>query len=277
MIDTQQASPSNGIGYEEIRHVAQGHNKTHVTSALLAVAKSLGWIEKRGRNEAQKYDYVQAADVAAELREKLYAAGIFVSATVGLPITKEYEGNNLKKVRITTVLVSWCFTDTASGEFLIVNVPGEAMDAGDKAIYKAMTGSLKYALMLNFLLPTGDDPEKDSAADEVYTAKAVSRATQAPPQRASPPARTATRAAPDTNAGPYAIPFGKHKGKAMSAVPTDDLDWLARAMERSIADPTKSKFKEDNTRLLDAMTAELSLREEIQKDEQQEPEPGSNG
>jgi hypothetical protein len=38
---------------------------------------------------------------------------------------------------------------------------GEGQDAGDKAVYKAMTGALKYCLLKTFLIPTGDDPERD--------------------------------------------------------------------------------------------------------------------
>ena len=36
------------------------------------------------------------------------------------------------------------------------------MDSGDKAIYKAMTGALKYALRMNFLIPDELDPENDN-------------------------------------------------------------------------------------------------------------------
>src|SRR5699024_6730814 len=39
-------------------------------------------------------------------------------------------------------------------------------DAGDKAVYKAITGATKYALMKVFMIPTGDDPEQDYEADE---------------------------------------------------------------------------------------------------------------
>ncbi len=36
---------------------------------------------------------------------------------------------------------------------------------GDKGIYKAMTGGLKYALLSLFLIPTTDDPERDALTE----------------------------------------------------------------------------------------------------------------
>src|SRR5574340_328981 len=73
-------------------------------------------------------------------------------------------------------------------EFLVI---GEGQDRGDKATYKAMTGATKYALLKLFLIPTGDDPEKDE--DEQPTPRARSadaaakvRAAAAKPANARP-------------------------------------------------------------------------------------------
>jgi len=40
--------------------------------------------------------------------------------------------------------------------------PGQGKNAQDKGVYIAVTGSRKYCLMQNFLISTGDDPEKDT-------------------------------------------------------------------------------------------------------------------
>ena len=45
-----------------------------------------------------------------------------------------------------------------------VNVVQRPLNADGKGLYKAFTGSMKYFLMKNFLVATGDDPEQDSAA-----------------------------------------------------------------------------------------------------------------
>ena len=66
---------------------------------------------------------------------------------------------------------------------LVKEVPGEGLDAGDKAPYKAMTGALKYALLQSFLLPTGDDPEEE---------RATPSGSPRPPERSITPAETST-------------------------------------------------------------------------------------
>ena len=50
------------------------------------------------------------------------------------------------------------------GSFVKATVPGEGMDSGDKACYKAMSGAQKYAFIQIFTVPTADmkDPENDS-------------------------------------------------------------------------------------------------------------------
>ena len=40
------------------------------------------------------------------------------------------------------------------------------LEVGDKGVYKAITGAVKYIFMKNFLIPTGDDPEKDNNKSE---------------------------------------------------------------------------------------------------------------
>jgi hypothetical protein len=49
---------------------------------------------------------------------------------------------------------------------------GEAFDKGDKAIYKAYTGALKYYFANTFHVATGDDPEKDDRKPEEQEAEA---------------------------------------------------------------------------------------------------------
>jgi hypothetical protein len=46
---------------------------------------------------------------------------------------------------------------------------GSGSDTGDKGLYKAITGGIKYVLNTNFLIPTGDDPEKDDDGNDGQT------------------------------------------------------------------------------------------------------------
>jgi hypothetical protein len=63
--------------------------------------------------------------------------------------------------RVARVVMTYTFSDVETAETVTVKVPGEGLDVGDKASYKAMTGALKYALLQSFLLATGDDPEEE--------------------------------------------------------------------------------------------------------------------
>lgn len=128
---------------------------------MAAAMAEIGRVQKRGSNQAQGYKYARADDVAEEARAVLAKHGIAVYPDVLDYGTREIDGRN-GKLRITWAKVAWTFVDGESGESRTVNVPGEGQDSGDKGIYKAMTGSMKYLLMTSFLIPTGEgDPEHD--------------------------------------------------------------------------------------------------------------------
>lgn len=126
----------------------------------------MGGVEKKGRNDFQRYDYVKAADVAKAIRHELFQRGIVV-------IIDEKEWTQLRTVKTTAgelpemlLKSEVTFMDGAEtlGPFVAM---ATAMDCGDKAIYKAKTGLLKYVLRGIGLIPDErDDPEFDEAVDE---------------------------------------------------------------------------------------------------------------
>lgn len=72
---------------------------------------------------------------------------------------KDWNGND-KIETITEIKAVWRYVDVDSGEFEEVESIG-AGNGADKATYKAITGALKYAVTSSFVIPTGDDPEKE--------------------------------------------------------------------------------------------------------------------
>lgn len=56
------------------------------------------------------------------------------------------------------------------------------------------------------------------------------------------------------------VPFGKHKGEPIETATDKDLAYLSTAMQRSIDDPTKERWRESNAKLKAAIDAELSTR-----------------
>ena len=239
-------------------------NKKNIYAKLLKVMGSLGWVEKRGENKTQNYKYVMADDVADKVRAELGKIGVAVTSDV-FNTSESFLETKDKKIRIIHVDVLWTFADVATGEAISVTCPGEAMDSGDKAIYKAMTGSLKYAMKMNFLLPTGEDPEEESELDrEVYNspgkapgAAASSKQQAAGKSPSSAPAASAAR----SGTQPFKIPFGKHNGKTLddASVAMDYLEWLQTKFEESVAKKDE-KYHERNVAQLKAVQDEIARR-----------------
>jgi hypothetical protein len=147
---------------------------------LAAVMVEIGHVPKRGRNDFHKYDYVLEADLVDVVRGKLAERGVIIIPSV---VSSSREEN------LTTVTVEFTFIDSETGETHKAQWQGTGEDKGDKGIYKAYTGAVKYFLMKAFLIPTGDDPEDDgeSARAKGATKKADTSASTAkkPPSKES--------------------------------------------------------------------------------------------
>lgn len=147
-------------------------------AAKLAVAAAkVEHVEKRGRNDQQKYDYVQAEDVALAAHKALAAAGLvceFQTLTSDETAIKSKAGTDGLIVRVRGELI---VTDPDSGEQIRREAMGSGSDyPGDKGIYKAMTGARKYALIHLLGIPLGDDPDKDRGKEPTAPAKAEKKA-----------------------------------------------------------------------------------------------------
>jgi hypothetical protein len=70
------------------------------------------------------------------------------------------DGNLSRSGYITSVDMEWVLDDTETGETRSWVFPGDGYDATDKGLYKAMTGSRKYAIISIFNLPIGNDVEE---------------------------------------------------------------------------------------------------------------------
>jgi len=126
-------------------------------SKIAEVSAAISHVEKKGRNDFHKYDYAQAADVYAAVRDEFSSRGVTV-----VPAITSCDLRENGKNKIVSVSMEITLTDSESGENMVVPWHGVGEDSGDKAIYKAMTGALKYFYIQLLSLPTGDDPEDDA-------------------------------------------------------------------------------------------------------------------
>jgi hypothetical protein len=119
-------------------------------------------IPKRGRAPAAMggFEFVQVGDAADYIRKAL-AENVLTMMPTRLAVVGQSEHGTKAGGSMTTVdvLMDWTITDGESGESIVIQSFGAGADGGDKYSGKAQTNAMKYALLMGFLLSTGDDPE----------------------------------------------------------------------------------------------------------------------
>lgn len=144
----------------------------HLIAKLAEIVREIDHVEKSGRNDFQKYNYVKAADVAWLVRKALSERNIYLVTDV-IEI-RNYEIPAREGVmQAVDVKVQFSFFDGDVPETqpVVLHAYGTGTDKGDKAVYKAMTGALKYGLRHAFLIPDESDPEADTATDKATAAE----------------------------------------------------------------------------------------------------------
>jgi hypothetical protein len=152
---------------------------------LADILKSLERLDKNGKNQHFGYKYVTESDLKDAVRTKLGEKSLFITCTPDkaeilalqrvVPKTGEIVTTN-----VGILWVEFTIMDGESGEQIKLRAAGELDQEGGKSLYKALTGALKYFLINNFLISSGDDPEADHG-------HAQERAANPPPKRARGP------------------------------------------------------------------------------------------
>lgn len=132
---------------------------TALAEKLVKVMEAVGRIPKSGHNDSQNYDFVTDADVLDAVRKALVAQSVATLVSITGIETVPFRTSNDKPQFLTTVKGE--ITLVAGGEAYTIYGVGQGADSTDKGVYKAITGLLKYALLKTFLVPTGDDLERD--------------------------------------------------------------------------------------------------------------------
>jgi hypothetical protein len=141
-----------------------------LSEKIFRITQACTTIKRNGVGESDEadkplYSYVKIEDVLDAVNPLLKRYKLILTGNVVRePIT------HVGKLFATTeVLVDWTLQhaegwDTATlGEAMEARtwrVPGAGVDSQGKGIYKAITGSRKYAMVLIFNLKFGDEPEE---------------------------------------------------------------------------------------------------------------------
>lgn len=114
--------------------------------------------EKDGKNRHHSYEYITEKQYKNNFKVALAAAGLdFKSSVVDyqfIPQVGEKQNMIIAKFEFEII-------DRETGEREVYQAFGSGADTGDKGLYKAYTGAIKYFLANNFLVAEGNDPEND--------------------------------------------------------------------------------------------------------------------
>lgn len=139
-----------------------------LAEAMAKVMEQVGYVQKTGTMEfGQKYKYAGEAAFIAAIRPELVAQQIVITPVamelLAAEVVTSAKGGSQNRVLLR---VTWRFTHAPTGDKLDVVTCGEGIDTGDKAMNKAQTGAMKYALRQSFVIETGNDPDDTPSATQ---------------------------------------------------------------------------------------------------------------
>ena len=137
--------------------------KLSLGAKLARIGKEIGKVDKTGKNQQQRYDYIEYGVVAGRIRELFDEYRVII-----IPSVVEYSQDN-----ITTRNGGVGYHYTLKMRFQIINGDdpqdtisadwmGESADYGDKGINKAETSGTKYFLMRLFNVSEKGEEEADA-------------------------------------------------------------------------------------------------------------------
>jgi ERF superfamily len=149
--------------------MGQPEAQTLLYAKMSKVLAAVQRVPKNGVNSHFGYRFVREADLTEAIRQHMaeHNLCLFVGATDVLD-TRPTEG---KAGPVTTIRMTATFACGDGGATFTTSWLGAGQDAGDKGLYKALTGGVKYLLMKTFMVSSNDDPEQEEAPGEAARAE----------------------------------------------------------------------------------------------------------
>jgi hypothetical protein len=126
----------------------------------------LGVLKRDGYNPNGKYQFFSEAQYKALFTRLFAKHGIEFKATM---LGADYDSFTNPKTGtfqfMRRVMMEFTIMDVHTGESETSQFVGEGFDTGDKAIYKAYTGALKYYYADTWQVATGDEPENEKVEE----------------------------------------------------------------------------------------------------------------
>ena len=138
--------------YEMISKLQTKKNK------LRKLLKEKGILVKGAHNDFDDYEYFSEAQYKELFTELLSECDLELDSTE--INVQNIDGTDKQKFGVF-VTIEFILTDVETGYSIRSTHSGIGFDKGDKALYKAKTGAIKYFFATTFLVATKDDPERD--------------------------------------------------------------------------------------------------------------------
>lgn len=141
----------------------------NLTTKINKILAEIGTLQKAGENAYHGYKYFSEAQLMTEMRKHFVKHKLVFTTSIVSQENKEVSRTTKSKGEhfqcLTTVSTEHTIFDTESDDTLVIRGIGQGIDEGDKAVYKAITGAVKYALMKLFMISDHQDAEADPASD----------------------------------------------------------------------------------------------------------------
>jgi len=130
---------------------------------------AISYIQKDKVNDFHRYKYASEEAIKKALHKEFVTQGIMFFVDIlneRRDVVQLTSKTGTRETAITTIGVKYTFVDVESGEEITGTFYGVGEDSGDKGLFKSITGAIKYILTTTFLIPTGNDPEKEEIKQE---------------------------------------------------------------------------------------------------------------
>lgn len=144
---------------------ANAPDMSQLYAALVLAQSKCRYIQMTGVNKDQGYRFASDEDIMKMVNPAMTEAGLVAVPLVHRTTTTERTTKSGSKMLVVD-LVSDYLVAHVSGQSIVVQAVGSGQDTGDKAVYKAITGSLKYLYRALFALPIGLDAEVATPEDK---------------------------------------------------------------------------------------------------------------
>lgn len=140
--------------------VQEPNRNLKIYAKLSAIQAEIERMEKDGTNNFQNYKYLSETQITFQMKTLLDKHKVLFHYNSSIKRVYPPLETGMKQI-LTDVEINYRFVDAESGEYVSGFAAGQGADNGDKGVYKAITGAIKYIYMKTFNIPTGDDPERD--------------------------------------------------------------------------------------------------------------------